>query len=125
MHAELRFDPVGKARGGELVLPPGYLHNVQAMLYSAIERADPEWCHTLHNEGWEVEGKTLKMFAIGRFSGPDGSPPKTSDRTDVPDGSVVCRSPVSLVVSSPFERTLRAVVKGYRGSSVVGIIVLN
>ncbi len=48
-------------------IPLNYQYAVSSWIYSAIERADKEHSHFLHNQGFRTEGRSFKMFTFSQL----------------------------------------------------------
>lgn len=85
----ITFNPI---ESDKVVLPIQYNHMVQAMIYRLL---DEELADFLHEEGFQNENRTFKMFTFSRINGN-----YTLDRND---GLIIFDGPIKLTVSSHFD----------------------
>jgi CRISPR-associated endoribonuclease Cas6 len=107
MHLTLQFC---SRESGILKLPTVNLYLFQALLYKLLP---PERAAFLHNEGYKVDGRAMKLFAM---SWPlSATPPrKNKDRIEYD-------LPVRLVVSTPIVSTLGGLISGAFGNEELRI----
>ena len=77
-------------------LPSASLHLFQSVLYSLLP---PEEAAYLHDEGYDSDGRTFKMFAMGW--------PAASSRPTFGNGTALFPLPVRLTVSTPHESLIQ------------------
>ncbi|MFS8541155.1 MAG: hypothetical protein LOD89_03600, partial [Tissierellales bacterium] len=75
----------------KIVLPISYNHIVQGMIY---ENLDKKLSNFLHNEGFQKDKRTYKMFTFSRLIGPYF--------LDRENGKIIFSSPIKLIISSPY-----------------------
>lgn len=85
--------------GKPLQLPQHYNHIIQAFIYNNI---DPELAKFLHDEGYEAQGRTFKMFTFSNFYG--------RYEIDKKNGAISFNGPVILTISSPLEKFVKSIV---------------
>ena len=78
-------------RKGEIILPIDYNHMVQAVIYSQL---DDEVAEFLHEEGFQKEKRTYKLFTFSRLLG--------SFNLDKKIGQIKFNGPIKLTISSPY-----------------------
>jgi CRISPR-associated endoribonuclease Cas6 len=88
-----------------LKLPLANLHLFQALLYSLLP---PEQASFLHDEGYRVDGRPMKLFAM--------SWPLSTAKPRISDDKIEYGLPLRLVVSTPVLETLDGLVSGTLGS---------
>ena len=84
-----------------LRLPAANLHLFQSLLYKLLP---PERAAFLHDEGYRVDGKPMKLFAM--------SWPLSGGRPKFLPNRIELKLPVKLVVSTPVETTLDGLADG-------------
>ena len=82
-------------------LPSANLHLFQSMLYSLLP---DELASRLHDEGFDSEGRRMKLFAMGW--------PVASSRPQFGEGTVVFPLPMRLTVSTPVNELASAFAAG-------------
>ena len=107
MHLTLRFH---SRDSSTLRLPAVNLHLFQALLYKLLP---PEHATFLHNEGYRVDGRPMKLFAM--------SWPLSATHPRKSMGKIEYDLPICLVVSTPIVSTLDGLVTGAFGSEAFRI----
>jgi CRISPR-associated endoribonuclease Cas6 len=102
VHLTLQFN---SRESNVLRLPSANLHLFQAMLYRLLP---PERAAFLHDEGYKVDGKPMKLFAM--------SWPLCASRPREDKGHVEYSLPIRLVVSTPIANTLDGLAGGIFGN---------
>lgn len=86
---------------GSLRLPLANLHFFQSLLYSVLP---PERAAFLHSEGYVVDGRRMKLFAM--------SWPVAPKKPRIDETSITFALPLRLVVSTPVNATLDGLAGG-------------
>jgi len=97
MHITLWFT----GDGGRIRVPRSNLHLFQSMLYAVLP---PERAAFLHDEGYRVDGRRMKLFAM--------SWPIAAERPVFEDGAILFPPPLRLVVSTPVTDTMDGIAGG-------------
>lgn len=79
------------SEGEEIVLPINYNHMVQAMIYGQLDKDTAEF---LHDEGFQKEKRTYRLFTFSRIIG--------SYRLDRKNEQIKFNGPIKLIISSPY-----------------------
>ena len=87
--------------GGRIRVPRSNLHLFQSMLYAVLP---PERAAFLHDEGYPVDGRRMKLFAM--------SWPIAAERPVFEDGAILFPLPLRLVVSTPVTDTMDGIAGG-------------
>ena len=97
MHITLWFT----GDGGRIRVPRSNLHLFQSMLYAVLP---PERAAFLHDEGYRVDGRRMKLFAM--------SWPIAAERPTFEENAILFPLPVRLVVSTPVTDTMDGIAGG-------------
>ncbi len=98
MIQRIRFTPSDREY---IELPLQYNHIVQAMIYNSL---DDKLASFLHEKGFKYGKRTFKMFAFSRLMG-RYSIQKNNQK-------IVFQSPISLIVSSPYDEFCNSLANG-------------
>lgn len=85
--------------GNDIHLPVHYNHQIQAAIYGAL---DPELAGFLHTKGFEVGGRSFKLFTFSRLLG----------EYKLAGQDITFKSPVKLVVCSPVDQFCQSLLNG-------------
>lgn len=91
---------------GRIRVPLSNLHLFQSLLYAVLP---PERAAFLHDEGYCVDGRRMKLFAM--------SWPIAAERPTFGEGSIVFPLPIRLVVSTPVTDTMDGITSGAMNAS--------
>ena len=111
MHVTLWFTAVKPNEEGAFIrVPRANLHLFQSLLYAVLP---PERASFLHDEGYSVDGRRIKLFAM--------SWPIAAGEPVFEERAIRFPLPVRLVVSSPVSGTLDGIAGGALDSGVLRI----
>ena len=106
MHLTLWFD----AENPLIHVPLSNLHLFQSLIYKILPES---WASFLHGEGYVVDGKRMKLFAM--------SWPIASAKPSFTENSISFPVPLKLVISTPVTATLDGVAGGALGADEMRI----
>ena len=85
----------------KITLPSANLHMLQAAIYSLLPSDKADF---LHNEGYNVKGRTMKLFALGW--------PASDTRPIFEHRRIILTDPMRITISTPFDDTANDFVAG-------------
>ncbi len=78
-------------------IPINYNHLLAGVIYQFLYLSDPEYAHFLHEDGYNIGDKRLKLFTFSQLM---------AKRRQIIDKGICFRSPLTWYVSSPQEEFL-------------------
>lgn len=103
MHITFCFDKAGPHDSARLTLPRTYLYLFHALIYSIMT---DDTAAFLHDSGYNIDGHSMKMFAMGWPITP--SAPRTEGNT------ITFPLPFALMLSTPVDDIIDALLRGIR-----------
>lgn len=106
MHLQIELSTMDNE--GLIVLPVHYNSIVQGLIYSLVGDEMPQ----LHDEGFEVGGRTFRLFVFSRVFG---------KIEYIKGGRIAFRSPINLRVASPLEQFVAILAKNLLNSDSLAL----
>ena len=103
MHLQIELSSMNE---GLIVLPIHYNSAVQGLIYSMVQDEMPQ----LHDEGFDVGGRTFRLFTFSRVVG---------KVEYLKDGQIAFHSPVRVRVASPLEQFIVTLAKNLLNSESI------
>ncbi len=106
MKETITFRSIGEK--DEIILPIHYNHMIQAIIYNQL---DDELAEFLHEEGFQKEKRTYKLFTFSRLLG--------NFDLNRKNGQIKFNGPVKLIISSPYNEFSNSIGNSILSSKVI------